>query len=229
MKSAWMCPSRGRPENIERLLKAWVETRATSDLYVRIDDDDPKLSEYMTILEKYPLDLYDFSFDILVGPRVRIGPVLNSLAPELAGIYSSVGFLGDDHVPRTELWDYHLNFAVFGGGVAYGNDLLQGEALPTAVLFSSDIIRATGQFCPPDQLHLYLDNYWLDLGRELGRITYVPEVVLEHMHPGIGKASSDVVYGEVNALDSRDKEAYAKYKEFQFSEDVEKVRALWQK
>lgn len=229
MKSAWMCPSRGRPENVERLIRAWVETGATSDLYVRVDDDDSKMEDYLKIINKFPFELYSFKFEILHGTRIRIGPVLNSLGPELAEIYSSVGFLGDDHVPRTSGWDSSLAFAVSGGGIAYGNDLLQGEALPTAVLMSSDIIRATDQFCPPHQLHLYLDNYWLDLGKELGRIVYLPEVIIEHMHPGIGKASSDAVYGEVNSLDAVDKEAYELYKKIKFYEDVEKVNALWQK
>jgi hypothetical protein len=44
--------------------------------------------------------------------------------------------LGDDHRPRTKGWDRRLIDAIesLGGapGIAYGDDKLQGAALPTA-------------------------------------------------------------------------------------------------
>ena len=46
MRSVWICPSRNRPANIARLLNAWDDTRAQSDLVVAVDDDDDQLAAY---------------------------------------------------------------------------------------------------------------------------------------------------------------------------------------
>jgi hypothetical protein len=118
---------------------------------------------------------------------------------------------------------------VQGGGLAYGNDLLQGANLATAVIQSADIVRTLNQFCPPGQTHLYLDNYWMDLGRGLGRLTYLPDVILEHAHYIVGKAEQDALYQEVNApgMYTRDGEAYARYRENQLPDDIAAVQAVW--
>lgn len=225
MTSVWLCPSRGRPSNISRLLSGWRSTQAVSDLVVRIDDDDPTVDQYLALenSDEHPY------FRVEVGPRLRLGPTLNEVAPRLAKSYDAVGFLGDDHLPRTPLWDEALEFAVSGGGIAYANDLLQGAALPTAVLMSSDIILELGQFCPPDQVHLYLDNYWLDLGTALGRIVYLPDVTLEHLHFSTGKSEQDALYAEVNSekMYSEDSKAYQEYLATKFQSDVERVKAIW--
>ena len=52
---------------------------------------------------------------------------------------------------------------------------------------------------PPGMIHLYFDNFWLDFGRAMGKITYLPDVIIEHMHPAVGKAVLDAGYQEVNA------------------------------
>ena len=70
-----LVPSRGRPENIIRLMDAW-STTTTRDtrLLVLVDNDDLKLDEYLAIP----------SVDIRVGRRLRIGGTLNVVAPEIA-------------------------------------------------------------------------------------------------------------------------------------------------
>jgi hypothetical protein len=52
---------------------------------------------------------------------------------------------------------------------------------------------------PPNMIHLYLDNFWMKLGNDLGKLKYIPEVILEHMHPIAGKAEMDQGYLDVNA------------------------------
>lgn len=225
MRSVWICPSRNRPANIARLLNAWDDTRAQADLVVAVDDDDDQLPAYRELFN----EVDPSQFHLVVGPRLRLGPTLNYIAPQYAGDYDAIGFLGDDHIPRTPRWDDYLGLAVHGGGLAYGNDLLQGENLATAVIQSADIVRTLNQFCPPGQTHLYLDNYWMDLGRGLGRLTYLPEVILEHAHYIVGKADHDALYQEVNApgMYSHDGEAYARYQENQLPDDIAAVQAVW--
>ena len=70
-----LVPSRGRPENIIRLMDAWTTTTTLDTrLLVLVDDDDSKLNDYLVIP----------NIDIRVGPRLRIGGTLNVVAPEIA-------------------------------------------------------------------------------------------------------------------------------------------------
>lgn len=193
MRTVWICPSRNRPANIARLLNAWDDTGATADLIVAVDDDDDHLPAYRELFT----DLSDRHI-LTVGPREKLGPTLNRLATEYAPDYDAVGFLGDDHIPRTPRFDQRLA-DVLDGGLAYGNDLFQGEKLATAVLQSSRIITTLGQFHPPGLVHLYLDDYWIALGKGIGRLTYCPDVILEHVHFTNGKSVHDQTYAEANS------------------------------
>jgi len=212
-----LVPSRGRPRNIDRLRQAWADTGATADLVVLVDDDDPTRDEYAA------LDLPALH----IGPRQRIGPLLNDWAPRLARSYDVVGFMGDDHVPRTQGWDALVLEASTLWTVVYGNDLLQGENLPTAVFQGAGIIRTLGQFCEPGALHLYLDNYWRTLGERLGTLRYLPDVIIEHVHYINGKAPEDALYAEVNApsMYEHDGAAWTAYASGAMGDDLDRVRA----
>jgi hypothetical protein len=207
-------------------MRAWEQMETQADLLIRCDADDPAVQDYLQVFRDVSPQVPGAIFS--VGPRLRLGPTLNAEAVRYAPAYDAIGFLGDDHCPRTPQWDEMLAASITDGGIAYGDDLLQGAALATALLMSSDIIEATGQFCPRNQTHLYLDNYWMDLGQALGKLHFVPGVILEHLHPGNGKAESDAGYFEVNVLDPADRLAYSEYKETQFADDVLKVLAAWQ-
>jgi len=191
----YLVPSRGRPANIVELVEAWDTTvlgDSTAELVVAVDDDDSRLDDYRAV------DLPEWA-TLVVGPRRRLGGTLNELAPALAREYAGVGFMGDDHRPRSLGWDYALATALEPGAVLYGNDLVQGPALPTAVLLDARIVDVLGYFVPPGMLHLWLDNYWLELGRQLGTLRYLPGVVIEHVHPVTGRVEWDDGYRENNA------------------------------
>jgi hypothetical protein len=66
---------------------------------------------------------------------------------------------------------------------------------------SSDIVRTLGQMVPPTMQHLFVDDYWKALGIGIGQLHYVPEVVIEHMHPSAGKAEMDDSYAITNHPD----------------------------
>jgi hypothetical protein len=75
---------------------------------------------------------------------------------------------------------------------------------------------------PPDMIHLYLDNFWMKLGNDLGKLRYISEVVLEHLHPMAGKAEWDEGYREVNAIEvySADFKAFDNYIHSQQYQDL---------
>jgi hypothetical protein len=153
---------------------------------------------------------------------------LNLVANKYANKYSHIAFLGDDHRIRTKDWDKILldTISEIKNGIAYANDLFQGEKLPTAVLMDSNIITVLGFMSPPQQQHLYLDNFWKDLGEALGTLKYSNEVILEHMHFVVGKSEKDNLYEQINSEEMYrlDKEAYEYYLSNHFDDDLRKLK-----
>lgn len=191
-------PTRGRPTNLADLLVSFEKTcDSDTRLVACVDNDDPELPRYQALANSLQDDP---SFRMETGPRLRLGPTLNLAGPKWAARSDAVAFMGDDHRPRTVGWDtrYMEELSRLGTGIVYGNDLIQGAALPTQVAMTSDIVRATGHMVPPGIVHLWLDNAWLALGQALGAITYLPDVVVEHLHPIAGKAPMDAGYAECN-------------------------------
>lgn len=218
-------PSRGRPHNIADLWVSWSETtHRSAELLVAVDDDDPTLPEYERVCSLIGVEL-------VVGPRLRLTGTLNKVAVERALQHRALAFMGDDHRPRTIGWDKHLMDALdqLGTGIVYGNDLIQGEKMATAVAMTSDIVTTLGYMAPPQMVHLCLDLVWVEWGRAIDRLAYLPDVVIEHMHPHVGKAAFDAGYEEANSLARADADhaAYQTYRSGpQFAADVEALKEL---
>jgi hypothetical protein len=207
-------PTRKRATACDELLTAFEETAECSDILFGIDDDDK--SDYSSrVLEKSS-----------VNPRLRMGGTLNLLANANAEDYEFLSFMGDDHRPRTQGWDRILSEAIGERpGVAYGDDLLQGVNLPTAVTMSAEIVRRIGYMVPPALVHMYMDNFWRDFGVKIGNLQYRADVVIEHMHYLAGKAINDLQYQEVNAshVYEKDRIAYEDYQKTQMDSDASSV------
>lgn len=202
-------PTRGRPGNVRRLTAGLAETgTSVADFLFVVDDDDPTTPEYLALADSGP---HRFA----VVHRMRLGGTLNFIAAQHLDEYAAIGFMGDDHLPRTAGWDTSILEALDAPGprVVYGNDLLQGANLPTAVFLHSAIIRALGYMCPPRQLHLFLDDFWKALGEQLGGLVYLPDVIIEHLHPVAQKAIWDERYAEVNSQETTesDRDAWLRY------------------
>jgi hypothetical protein len=221
-------PSRGRPEAARTLARVFTETcTADTQLVFAIDGDDPERPEYTKFLQERPARC-PYGIEQPTGTMVS---ALNSAALTAATRDAfAVGFFGDDHCPRTYGWDtaYVDTLRELGTGIVYGNDLLQGERIPTQVAMTSDIIRTLGFMAPPALTHLFVDNFWLDLGVKAECIRYLPDVIVEHRHPIAGKADWDAGYARVNdaRMYQADGTAYAQYAAERLAEDVAKVRAL---
>lgn len=157
---------------------------------------------------------------------------LNTGAAEVAlGHHSfAVAFMGDDHRPRTVGWDqrYVTELGALGTGFVYGDDTIQGENIPTQCAMTTNIVSAFGRMAPEGLRHLYVDNYWRDLGKAAQCIRYLPDVVIEHCHPCAGKAEWDEGHIRVNAPEvwSHDDAAYQNYKTIAFDGDVKRLWRL---
>ena len=200
-------PTRGRPAAAAALAQAFKKTcTADTHLLFAVDDDDPELAEYRRVQPPHTTS----------NPEHSMVACLNRAARDvLAYPPFAIGFMGDDHCPRTAGWDaaYLEALRDLGTGIVYGNDLLQGANLPTQVAMTADIVRALGWMAPPALRHLYVDNFWRDLGNTAGCLRYLPDVVVEHRHPVAGKAQWDAGYARVNdgAVYAHDEAAYLEF------------------
>jgi hypothetical protein len=224
-----LVPTRGRPEAMTELSAAFKETcEEHTHLHWIIDQDDPEADNYREAF-KSSLHLYRSLWVVPPGPPGIVHPlnyvVSRFLDPSelFGGVTPGVfGFMGDDHRPRTKGWDAKIWWAMNTAdpvshvepGIVYGDDLLQGENLPTAAFLSYRIVAKLGFMAPPVLRHLYVDDFWRDLGKASGRLKYLPDVIIEHMHYTIGKSAQDDTYDRNNNAKSasQDRMAYQVYK-----------------
>lgn len=208
-------PSRGRPERAASAIRAIRATASlvSTNVVLVVDADDPELPCYEGL--RFP----EF------GPEVA----LVTLAPEDSGNLvratntvamriaqenpaAIIGNLGDDHCCRTPGWDRRITETLIGPGIAYGDDLLQGEMLPTAPFISASIVNALGWYFLPSLTHMYVDNALKRVGQAIGSYHYLPDVVIEHLHPGAGKADLDEGYLRADASTEADRDAYHRWR-----------------
>lgn len=218
-------PSRGRPAAARELAETF-EATCTADtlLVLAVDSDDETLPEYHGIGGRRMVADFPAPSNMVT--------TLNHAALAAAGSPNfALAFMGDDHRPRTVGWDsmYLDTLRELGTGLVYGDDLIQGERVPTQVAMTSDIVWALGYMAPPQLVHLFVDNFWLSLGRLAGCIRYRSDVVIEHMHPVAGKAGWDEGHKRVNTPEyyARDEATWRAYIEAgHLAADVAKVEAL---
>jgi hypothetical protein len=74
---------------------------------------------------------------------------------------------------------------------------------------------------------MFLDDAWKAWGEGMGRLRYLPDVVIEHLHPDAGKAPQDERYQEASAATSADAARWEQYRlGGELAADVEKLRGL---
>jgi hypothetical protein len=201
-------PSRGRPAAARKTLAAIRDTAAlvSTAVIIAVDADDPKLEAYLAFGRQEWLEtgLYSVECSVIVLQPDETGSLVqatNTIAKRIVDEDPGaiVGNLGDDHRPRTSGWDARIAAALEQPGVAYGDDLIHGERLPSAPFVSGSIVAALGWYFLPQLEHMYVDDAWRELAAAAGVLRYLPDVVIEHMHPDVGKGDWDDLYRRVNA------------------------------
>jgi len=211
-------PTRNRPHNAIRAFEQLHKVSDESDFLIVINEDQvdlyPEIDGVMR--EVVPADFWDIA-------------KVNHVVPKYWDSYSTITGIDDDCMVTTEGWDSLLSAPIKdrGYGVAYGNDTMQGENLPTKVMISSNIVKALGFWAPPVIKHLFADNFWKALGTELGALDYFPEVMMEHWHHLNGKAPHDDLYREIYAAGEMESalSAFNGYMRDSFASDIGRVNA----
>jgi hypothetical protein len=217
-----LCPTRGRPA---RALQTKVSCLATKSLpktaiKFAVDLNDPEYPNYLETLGEADI------ITLLPEETGNLVKATNSAVPLVWDDYDIIGHVGDDHLFRTHGWDIAISNALAWPGVAYGTDGHHGPNIPTACFLSSVIIKSLGWMALPTANHLYIDNAWKTLGDRLGQIHYLPGILIEHMHPLVGKAEMDEGYALNNSptMYEHDEAAYRHWVRTDLADDVDRVR-----
>ena len=192
MRACVLVPSRGRPSNALRCVESIRATASRVAALVLVDADDPSLLVYQ-----------DLGLPVwVVPPDVRFTGALNHAAEAIHDGYDVLGAFGDDVIFRTPRWDRELAETLATPGIAFGDDLIHRGNHPTGVFMSREVYEALGWLALPAVKHQWADDGWKRLGIGAGVLRYMPRVVIEHMHPAVGKAPMDEGYERVFDADN---------------------------
>lgn len=212
-------PSRGRPDRAAEAIEAIRQTAVLVDTSVvlAVDADDPEWDRYADMAgQRRFLAGPETSLVTLRGDETgNLVKATNTVSMRIAreNPDSIIGNLGDDHMTRTPGWDRIIRDTLAEPGIAYGDDLIHGQKLPSAPFISARIVLALGWYFLPTCIHLYCDDAVRELGKAIGRLHYLAGVVIEHMHPAVGKAANDEGYVRANhkRVVDHDHDAYLRW------------------
>ena len=223
---AVIVPSRGRPENLARLIQAVGQTaRSETHVIAGVDSDDPQLKGYMTLKKTLTSGNVIYTSD----HRRNLVDWTNHIISLIQGRYRFYASLGDDMVPQTPGWDAKLMGTIikdFGGtGFAYPWDNVRDD-IPEAYVASADIPKALGWLMMPKLSHWYNDNVIADLGHGAGCIRQMRGVVVQHLNIGMGRAPVDQTGIDAGANIGSDKEIYERWFKTERLSDVQIIQEL---
>lgn len=215
-------PSKGRPERCAAMVASARTTATERVRFLVVIPHDQPVAPYQCVVAE--------GAELLSAPSGFVRCV-NRGAQALVNDVSIVGAFGDDVLFRTPGWDARVEEALRTPGMAYGDDLVHGENHPTAVWMSTELIRTLGWMALPVISHQWADDAWKLLGQKAGCLRYLPDVVVEHMHPAVGKSEMDATYEAVFGANEaaverarRDFEAYTAWStSAELEWEVEKV------
>jgi hypothetical protein len=211
----------GRHTRLSRCLKSYYEmTEGLSDIHLLHDEDE--CNTYHPIAEQYPQII-----NYCVPTGISLMQKINVHALDIASKYKYVGFIGDDIVFKTPFESTVIeNLLAFDYGMVYGNDLVWDGKLATHPFVTSNAITAVGFFGCPAVQHNYFDNYWQTIFGILNKTNYLPEIIMEHIHPIVDKEQRDDIYNDIiNKLDS-DGIKFKVYMMAHLDDDLNKIKAI---
>ena len=208
-----LCPSRGRPKNLERLVKSALANASKKEeieFLFYIDDDDDTFVNFKP--EAFS------NLKIIRGKRLWISVAQNFLYSQSSG--QIIMAAADDFVFHTKGWDKLVSDAFAKSKdnllLVYGSDMgTYKEKLAIYGFFHRDWIETIGYWTFPGRGSLY-DLWAFEIAKRINRLEYLSQLEIEHIHyrQGEKKADFDTTYADIyKASDSwRPKITYKKLK-----------------
>ena len=188
-----LCPTRGRPDFMERLVQSAWDTSSSSNLeciFYLDDDDEPSLEKSFQIVE----------CETVIGPRINLSQAWNKAYEKASG---EIFFhAGDDLIFKTQNWDemVRLQYRESKDKILFvgGQDGFHApeKNFLTHGFLHRNWVETVGYFVPPYFSSDFNDTWLNELADMIGRKIYMKDLLIEHMHPLAGKHFWDRTHQE---------------------------------
>lgn len=216
-----LCPTRGRPDSMQRMVTSARKTAQVPtgiEFIFYIDDDD---AASYAMAER--LDVRS-----VVGPRIILSEMWNACWMESSD--DIFMHCGDDIIFRSAGWDSEVidAFERIPDKIVlvHGRDGYQDANLATHGFYHRRWTDAVGYLVPPYFSSDYNDLWWTEVADMISRRTYLHSVYTEHMHPVVNKGTWDQTHTERLARHQQDNvQAIYNSKMSERLDDAAKLRA----
>lgn len=225
----WILPSKGRPDACRKLMVKMRQMGAKANIMICVNADDDMIDEYRNI--SCPGHL---TINLVPSGTVGCAEAIRD-AFRLFPSEPWYGILSDDFVVKTDEFEERLVRAAGDWGIASANDEWQSDPNPqksriTASVFGGKFVRGLGYLAPEGFKHLYVDDVWEILGRNLGNWRVLMDVVITHDHPMKSGADMDETHKSANSrkINEHDHAAFVKWSSERAHVDIHRLRmAMW--
>lgn len=193
MKIALLLPSRERLNMKFTIINSIIATADNIDnvrLYLGIDEDDPTRDIVKRMEKALP---FIKVVDLVKTPneKANIHVMWNTCAR--ASTEEIISMIGDDMIFRTAGWDTAI-IKEFEEGpkdnikLVYCHDGHHGERLCVNAFVHRDYMKhnGSGVFLREEFIANWVDNWLMQVFQALGRIKFLPDILIEHNHWAFG-------------------------------------------
>ena len=191
-------PARERKDKMFEKLDSYYEMMLDKENFsflVSIDEDDKILNtpEVLSRLRDYK------NLSAVVGESKGKIFACNRDIDQHDAPWEIVVLVSDDMMPKIKGYDMHIrkgfkkNFPDLDG-VLHFNDGHQGEKLNTLCILGKKYYDRFGYIYHPSYVSLYCDNEFMEVSRMMGKVKYMPMVIVEHQHWAWGYGGMDTLY-----------------------------------
>jgi len=199
---SFLCPTRGRPENVSTLMRSALETASNPrdlEFVFYVDKDDKHTYQRLVSNPLFIVTVpdgkeHEVQTRWVGGERIVLSQMWNECYKVATGPFYY--HMGDDNVFQTDGWDTQLleAFEKYPDRIlfAHGKDGSPHDAtgFGTHGVIHKNWVETVGYFVPPYFSSDYNDTWLNEVSRAIGRHVCL-DYMVEHMHPNFGKAEFD--------------------------------------
>jgi glycosyl transferase/beta-hydroxylase protein BlmF len=184
---------------LERFIKSVASTATESariEILIYVDEDDPEKFNYLVShknLTADPAVSRLLNIDLLVDEPLTTPLINNILADRAQGDILMIA--NDDQVYVDKNWDVRIDeeAAKFPDDIycMWFNEGRYREKICTFPILSRKWVDTLGYIEPFLFEHFNCDLWTWQIGQMIDRLHYIPDILVEHLHPDTGKAAAD--------------------------------------
>ena len=175
MSLAILCPSRGRPDRLETMIRSALASTSEAEILIYVDRDDPCLDKYLLLA-----DIPHTRF--MVGNPIGRGPAINELVAK-SDPFDNYVIVSDDITYVRSGWDLEVQEAMdsFGDGIGCVHlSSENGQKYVNWLCVSKKWIDTLGWINEPNLKMFCQDTVVQILAEALGRIKFIEPKVVHH-------------------------------------------------